>query len=159
MRREIIFIHGKDLAVETNDKTLNLLSPPFDHRTGDRAISGSGDREAWTRPWAAGQVDSVVAWQESVRNSLKLAREHGTQAFAAEQAEAAQRLDQELGAIATAARAAATRLTAMLGADHPDTKVASTEADEAERERAALVAAVTGGTIALESAAWIVIAS
>lgn len=157
LRREVVFVRGSGATVEDDDRVLQHLRPPFDHRGQDRAISANGDREAWTRPWAAGQTQGIADWQASVRAALAAARDHAVQAFAAERDEAAQTLQERLDAAVAAAVAVAARLESRLGASHADTKVAFAERDAARAEREALIAALRGATVSLESAAWVVV--
>ena len=157
LRREIMFVRREDLALEEDPAVLAHLRKPFDHRSQDRAISVGGAREAWTRPWAAGQVDQITAWQDGVYKTAAAARAAGEQAFAVDRAECALRLDEELAALAAATTAAAERLAQTVGENHPDTVVARREAAAASTERTALLKALADATVALESAAWMVV--
>jgi hypothetical protein len=157
-RRTVVYVRGTDGGVEADPATLALLSPAFDPRRGDRALSLSGSREVWTRPLLAGKLGQVIEWQEQVRRAVASARVHAERLLPSERDEALRIFSARAEAGVAVARAQAAAAAARFPASHPEVKLAQAESDEEQRQATALAAALAGARLEIVSLAYIVIA-
>jgi hypothetical protein len=143
--------------VVTDPALLEVLTPPFSAKRGDRALSTSTNREVWTKPLLAGQAEKVTGWQTEVRNAAAAARTHVDARLEAERARMRVALDARLDPGLEAARAVAEAAAQRLGTDHPEARQAAAEAAEEERQVLALRAAVAGARFDLDSIAYVML--
>ncbi len=153
--RVLVCANESDGALVTDAAILALVTPPFSSRAGDAALSIATNREVWTRPLLAGTPEKVTAWQTGVRRAAATATAHIKARLESERARARvaldARLDPALAAILSTAAAAGVRF----GADHAETRSATAEAAEEDRQVTALRAAVDGATFDLEGIAYV----
>jgi hypothetical protein len=156
-RRAVVFVRS-DGAVEREPAALELLVPAFDPRRGDRALSLTASREIWTRPLLGGKLDQVVKWQAEMRRVVEVARLHAAQLLPAERDPALAAFDLRVAASVEVALAQAAAAAACFPAGHPEVALAAREADEEQRQAAALRAALAGARLEIASLAYVVVA-
>jgi hypothetical protein len=144
-----------DGALESDAKVLAQLARGFDAKAGDAALSQAASRDAWARPLAAGTVEQITRWQETVRRA-------GAAAIAHAQALLPQRRDTALAALDSAfstslaiAKAQAATAEAALGPEHAEAMRASAEAADEERQATALRAALAGARLEIATIAYV----
>jgi len=157
-RRIIAWARCADGTLETDPEVVAHLTPPFDQRKrGDAAVSATGSREAWTRPFVAGQGAKLVEWQAGIRRAVVAVRAQATIIAEQERALTLAALRAHLGPALAAAKAGAAAAAAQLGAKHADAQRAKQEAEEEERQHDALIAAVVGAKLEIGSLAYVVV--
>ena len=141
----------------TDEALLAVLTPPFSAKNGDAAVSALTNREAWTKPLLAGQIDKVTGWQDGVRRAAAAILAEARQIEAAERSRQRQILDAALLPPLAAAKALAEATAKRLGPDHPDSILAGREAAEEAKQVAALQAAIDGARFEMEMVGFVAV--
>ena len=156
-RRSVVYVRGTDGGIEDDPAALSTLSPPFDPRRGDRALSLNASREVWSRPLLAGKVEQVVEWQDQVRRALAAARVHASARLPQERDQALAAFSARAASGLAVARAQASAATARFPAGHPEVLLAEQEALDEERQAQALTGALAGARLEIVSVAYVVV--
>lgn len=156
-RRITAFVRT-DGVVEEDATVLALLTPPFDAKNGDTALSRTASREFWSRPMLLGKHGDVVDWQGSMDRAAAAAARHAATLVEQERLAAQAVLTPLLDDGLAAARAVAAGVQAQLPADHPDVQLARSELALEEQLAQALAAAVANARLDVAGAAYIAVA-
>lgn len=157
-RRRVAWARCGDGALETDAAVVAHLEPSFDGRhRGDAAISATGNREAWTRPFVAGQSAKIGEWQDGVRRAAAGLRTHARALSDEERTRTLTTLRAHLDPQLAAIRATAAAVAARLGERHADAVRARQEAEDEQRQHDALIAAVEGAQMEVVSLAYVVV--
>jgi ATP-dependent helicase HepA len=156
--RELVCASETDGAIVVDPALRTLLAPPFSAKQGDRAVSATSNRDAWTKLLIAGESAKVTAWQQGVRIAADGVRAHAAAALAGAKARMRAALDARLDPGLEAARSVAAAIAQRLGEDHPESRQAANELAEEQRQVSALRAAVDGATFDIEGIAYVMVA-